>query len=430
MRCSSAYVLLFTLTQGVVAHNIAKEFRQRPCSDLCNYIVNKDPAAGYKCECHNITSEDGFVLQTARLLARNQNGTKLPVFLMHGFFTSAIDWVSQPKPSYSLPYMLADAGFDVWLGNNRGNVFSASNAKLDINTQEYWDAVDHDEMASKDVPAILDLVLNVTHAPKLHWVGHSQGGGVLVFALAKNPALKDRFATSVLLAPGVHVNHLKVPLLRFLGDAHIDAAWHALDIDIPTIATGKEYFPGPGVSKVIDFFTKDTPLCRISVALCNDIGKILGISVGDPENLDPQTMADAYGFDPAGSSFHLLMHWAQRLRKDTLAEFDWGVKGNLQHYHSLKAPVYDLSKITGMRMGLFDGLRDQFITPPDISKFLAEVPEENIIYHKTFPKYAHFDFVWGKNAHTILYPEVMDLLFQDEIHEMNGPTALPRPVIV
>merc|ERR1711990_878148 len=137
-----------------------------------------------------ITTPDGFVLQTARIPSQKTfNNTKLPVFLMHGFITSAIDWVSQPTTSDSLPYMLSDAGYDVWLGNNRGNIFSVANSKMDINTQEFWDAVDVDNMASTDVPAIFDYVLETTKAPRLHWVGHSMGGGQLIFALAKDPSL-------------------------------------------------------------------------------------------------------------------------------------------------------------------------------------------------------------------------------------------------
>merc|ERR1712178_530005 len=111
-----------------------------------------------------------------------------------------MDWVVQPETSQNLPFMLSDAGFDVWLGNNRGNIFSIANSKMDINTPEFWDAVDVDTMASQDVPSILKYVTAVTKAPKVHWVGHSQGGGMLVYALAKDPSLKDALDTSVLLA--------------------------------------------------------------------------------------------------------------------------------------------------------------------------------------------------------------------------------------
>jgi len=260
------------------------------------------------------------------------------------------------------------------------------------------------------VPTILRYVLTTTKAQTMHWVGHSQGGGMLVFALAKDPTLKDLLGTSVLLAPGVHMANLKVPLLKYMSKFYIDQLWHSFGFDIPQVETHKFYFPGPGFSKIMHFFTAETPLCRISVALCNDIGKLMGISVGDPDNLDWRTMANAYSYDPGGSSFHLLMYWAQRIRKDTLHEFDWG-RENPQHYNgSSSPPMYDLSKIEGTKLALFDGGRDLFITPKDIATLISEVPSQNWASHVTIDNYAHFDFVWGKDAHTRLYPEVVRIL--------------------
>merc|ERR1712232_769057 len=313
-------------------------FPEKPCADLCKLVVDKHSPTGavYQCECHNITTPDGFVLQTARIPSQKTfNNTKLPVFLMHGFITSAIDWVSQPYTTDSLPYMLSDAGYDVWLGNNRGNIFSVHNERMDINTPEFWDAIDFDQMAELDVPAIIGYVTKTTGAPKMHWVGHSMGGGVLVEALALDPSLKDRLSTSALLAPGVHMANLKVGLLKTMVATHMDTTWRKIGVDIPSIETHNKYFPGPGFSHIMEYFTGKTPLCRVSVKLCNDIGKIMGINVGDPKNLDPKTMALAYNLDPGGASFHLIMHWAQRIREDTIKKFDWG-KQNPAHYNGAR----------------------------------------------------------------------------------------------
>jgi len=380
---------------------------------MCSYIEAKVPPAGrsYHCGCHNITSPDGFVLQTARILPQKSSDPKGVAFLMHGFLMTGMDWVVQPDTSSNLAYMLSDAGFDVWIGNNRGNVYSAANSKMDINGQAYWDAVDFDQMAIQDVPSIMDYVLAATQAPRLHWVGHSLGGGTLVHALAKNPSLVERLGSSVLLAPGVNVAHLQVYLLKYMGLYHIDEVWRNFGFDIPTIATNKRYFGGPGVQKILEFFAAETPLCRESVAFCNDVLKLIGVSVGDPKNLDWRTMADAAAYDPGASSFHLLQHWAQRVRKDTLRMFDWGAQKNQQHYNgSSVPPLYDLSKITGAHLALFDGDKDLFMTSKDMTSLVSEVPKENWIKRTTMHDYAHMDFAWGKDAHVRLYPEIISLL--------------------
>merc|ERR1711881_698466 len=104
-------------------------------------------------------------------------------------------------------------------------------------------------------------------------------------------------------------------------------------------------------------------------------------------------------------------HWAQRIRKDTLLEYDWGKQKNMQHCNgSSVPPLYDLSKIKGTHLALFDGDKDLFITPKDMNSLFAEVPKENWIKHTTMRNYAHFDFVWGKDAHVRLYPDIIKVL--------------------
>ena len=62
--------------------------------------------------------------------------------------------------------MLANAGYDVWLGNNRGNYYSREHTSLhhdgdDEERKEYWDFSFH-EMAEYDIPATLDYILTKT----------------------------------------------------------------------------------------------------------------------------------------------------------------------------------------------------------------------------------------------------------------------------
>lgn len=73
-------------------------------------------------------------------------------------------------------FMAVKDGFDVWMGNNRGNKFSLGHTHLKHNdkTPEYWD-FDFEEMGIYDLPAMFNYTLNITGASKLTIMGHSMG---------------------------------------------------------------------------------------------------------------------------------------------------------------------------------------------------------------------------------------------------------------
>ena len=57
--------------------------------------------------------------------------------------------------------MLARAGYDVWLGNNRGNKYSNTHVTLTKKDAAYWDYYQQD-MAEKDLPTFIDYILETT----------------------------------------------------------------------------------------------------------------------------------------------------------------------------------------------------------------------------------------------------------------------------
>jgi hypothetical protein len=66
---------------------------------------------------------------------------KAPViFLQHGLLSSAYCWISN-YPHLSPAFFFALNGYDVWLGNNRGNFISRKHKDLDpdIDKKKYWD---------------------------------------------------------------------------------------------------------------------------------------------------------------------------------------------------------------------------------------------------------------------------------------------------
>jgi len=65
------------------------------------------------------------------------------------------------SPELAPAFQLAKAGYDVWMGNNRGNYYSTKHTSLSNTSKEYWN-FDFEDMGVSDQPAFMDYVTKVT----------------------------------------------------------------------------------------------------------------------------------------------------------------------------------------------------------------------------------------------------------------------------
>jgi len=91
--------------------------------------------------------------------------------MQHGLIDIAGTWFFN-TPEKSIAHQLAHIGYDVWLGNNRGTVFSYRHVNLTVHDKEYWN-FSFNEMARYDVPTNVDFVLQKTGVEKITYLGHS-----------------------------------------------------------------------------------------------------------------------------------------------------------------------------------------------------------------------------------------------------------------
>ncbi|KAH7937479.1 hypothetical protein HPB49_012654 [Dermacentor silvarum] len=150
---------------------------------------------GYPVEEYTITTEDHYTIAVQRIPAGRGGVQQLPrakktvAFLMTGLEGSSADFVVN-MPHQSLGFILADHGYDVWLGNVRGTKYS-NHAWLKKEGKDFWD-FSIDEMAAYDLPAQLDWILEKTQQSSLQYVGWSQGCGIMFALLAEKPGYNDK----------------------------------------------------------------------------------------------------------------------------------------------------------------------------------------------------------------------------------------------
>ena len=133
--------------------------------------------AGFHGETHTVTTQDGFELEMYRINVGGdefKDSHQKPVLIQHGIFGDSDSWIMNGK--HSLPYKLAMAGYDVWLGNNRGTKFGRKNLNLDIEAdgEKFFDYSFY-EMGKYDAPAQVDYIRNHLGVNTISYIGHSQG---------------------------------------------------------------------------------------------------------------------------------------------------------------------------------------------------------------------------------------------------------------
>lgn len=96
---------------------------------------------GYPVEEYHVDTPDGYILKMFRIPGSTNSPPapgKTVVFIQHGLLCSSADWVVLGKGK-AIAYLLADRGYDVWLGNARGNTNSRNHQYLSPDHRDFWD---------------------------------------------------------------------------------------------------------------------------------------------------------------------------------------------------------------------------------------------------------------------------------------------------
>ncbi|XP_076303832.1 lipase 3 [Lasioglossum baleicum] len=360
---------------------------------------------GYIGETHEVATTDGYILQIHRIVGSKKspksNG-KPAVLLIHGLLDCSATWVLG-TPEKSLGYILADWGYDVWMGNVRGNRYSRKHKWLTTKDKQYWMFSWH-EMGIYDLPAMIDHILKVTGQKKIMYVGHSQGGTTFLVMASERPDYQEKIEAAFPLAPASFMSHMTNPFMKLL-------APFVNSIEKLTNAIGMYEFQPSG--KFIQDVAKIA--CQeeaITSPLCTSIIFL----IGGPsfKQLNRTLIPEVGQYDPAGAAARQFVHYAQLINSGNFAHYDRGLFGNLKAYGSIHPTKYNLANIR-MPVYLYYSTKDQLVSYKDVRKLYEQLPNAQsfLVPHKEF---SHLDFVWGKDVDTLLYNRILSRM---EVHRKN-----------
>ncbi|XP_069680601.1 lipase 3-like [Periplaneta americana] len=357
---------------------------------------------GYPVETHVVTTEDGYALGVHRIPhgrneARHARADRPAVFVQHGLTASSSCWILNGVEN-SLAYMLADAGFDVWLGNARGNVYSRlATSEHDPDTNDYWKFSWH-EGGVYDLPAVIDHILETTGQQKVFYVGHSMGTTMFYVMAAERPEYNDKIAAMVSLAPVAYMSHLDNILVKLLAPASSQIGW------LLNLMGVYEFLPQSDFLKEIgQLFCNEDAVFK---ELCENVAfLILG---ADSKNLDVTKIPFYLNNMPQGCSTRMFVHYGQEYGSGKFRRYDFGWLQNLINYGSISPPKYDTSKITAP-VALFYGDNDNLADPIDVTRLNGELPNSLGLYKVPQEGFTHLDFIIHADVASLINEPIIEL---------------------
>ncbi|XP_036324379.1 lipase 3-like [Rhagoletis pomonella] len=353
---------------------------------------------GYPTETHTVETSDGYLLTLFRIpyshKLKNEGAYRPAILLQHGLFSNSDCWLSN-GPDNSLAYLLVDAGFDVWLGNARGNIYSRANSKISLNSPKFWKFSWH-EIGIYDISAMIDYIRDFTGQQAIHYAGHSQGTTVFLVLMSTKREYNARIKTAHLLAPCAffaHGTHPAFQLSALVGTP--GGLYNSLLEDMELVPKNKI------VNRIVDTLCGQQPQLGKQ---CKDVA--LWYAGEGYRNTNMSSLQILIETHPGGSSSNQGIHFLQLSKSHKFRQFDYGTKKNRQVYNQDTPPDYDLSKITA-RTYLYSSANDALCGPRDVDNLVENMPLLVEDYRVADPTWNHMDFIVANQMKEVINARVV-----------------------
>jgi lysosomal acid lipase/cholesteryl ester hydrolase len=283
------------------------------------------------------------------------------------------------KENRSLPFLLANQGFDVWLGNNRGNKYSNKHVSLDpAKNASYWEFSFH-EMGLYDLPAEINYILGVTNTSQLIYIGHSQGTSQMFAGSSMLPAyFASKIKVFIAMGPATNLANAYGGLLKIAADFYVDDFVASIGIT--------NLFNDSATSQ-----QQSALICESIHVYCEGTEDLL--LAHSTEDDDQNAYIVSEGHEPSGVSVRSMHHYAQLIRTKS--------------FESLSGLKYDLTNID-FPVSLHVGKDDNLATTTD-NQQLRDLLQNNtnLHFYREYDKVAHSTFLLGKEGQTLFLDDIV-----------------------
>ncbi|KAH7409787.1 Alpha/Beta hydrolase protein [Phaeosphaeria sp. MPI-PUGE-AT-0046c] len=355
---------------------------------------------GYYCEEHIVQTGDGYLLGLHRLGWKpGEEGTRVNsgrdggvqkkiVYMHHGLMMNSEVWVCLTERERCLPFELVERGYDVWLGNNRGNKYSKKSVHTAPTSSSFWN-FSMDQFAFHDIPDSIAYILETTHQPSLSYIGFSQGTAQAFATLSIHPTLNDKVDVFIALAPAMSPKGVASGIVDSFVKASPDILYLAFGRKsiLPSATMWQSILYPPIFVRLID----------------TSLRFLFGWSAA---NIAPHQKLAAYPHLYSFTSTKSVVHWFQIIRNGVFQMYDDEAPNPItsnrsKYYKVAKFPTKNIKTPIVLVYGGSDSL-------VDINVMLKELPRHTVA--KEIPHYEHLDFLWAQSVNELVFPHVFEAL--------------------
>lgn len=363
--------------------------------------------SGYIVREHVVTTRDGYLLVIHKLENPNIVSNGKIVYFHHGLLTNSELFVIGSQHKKNLPYLLSDLGYEVWLGNNRGNKYSRKHLTLLVKNPQFWN-FSLDEFGYFDIPDTINYISQYyNHMEKINYIGFSQGCSQLFASLSLNPNLNSRLNLFIGLSPAIipnnfHNSILKIVVSKSAKDTSFLYSLFGNRAILPSVTLWSCLSYGNIYGKIVDYSLKF----------------LFGWSGA---NIDIQQKQYGYPHLFSNSSVKCLIHWFQIINSNRFQMFDEtdnvglsslpSISSKLRHKSHTVAP-FPIGHHLDVETLLFFGSNDSLVDINQTEKLILDQNEKmsGKLTSIICDSYEHMDTLWATDVYDQVFSKVIDYL--------------------